>query len=242
MSSRIPDKDFQWLKAALAELEGRRRQRTREHVARPSGVVQGLEPPQRSAHASALGVACVLRTLRRAADADHADVRISARPPLVRRTHHRDRRRAAAVLRAGVLGGPCRRQPVAGHGRTDADRMHRGCRSACRSSDPSTATSRRSKWRRFSSSAATRSGRRRATDLRFMQAIAEAHPNIALVKYWGKRDGPDNVPGHAVAVDHAVAVAHSHARSRRAGQSRSHRHAERQASCATRRSRRVWIG
>lgn len=27
-----------------------------------------------------------------------------------------------------------------------------------------------------------------------MQAIAEAHPNIALVKYWGKRDGPDNVP------------------------------------------------
>jgi len=27
-----------------------------------------------------------------------------------------------------------------------------------------------------------------------MQATAEAHPNIALVKYWGKRDGPDNVP------------------------------------------------
>jgi diphosphomevalonate decarboxylase len=27
-----------------------------------------------------------------------------------------------------------------------------------------------------------------------MQAIAEAHPNIALVKYWGKRDGPGNVP------------------------------------------------
>ncbi len=27
-----------------------------------------------------------------------------------------------------------------------------------------------------------------------MEAIAEAHPNIALVKYWGKRDGPDNVP------------------------------------------------
>ena len=27
-----------------------------------------------------------------------------------------------------------------------------------------------------------------------MQAIAEAHPNIALVKYWGKRDGADNVP------------------------------------------------
>lgn len=26
------------------------------------------------------------------------------------------------------------------------------------------------------------------------QATAEAHPNIALVKYWGKRDGPDNVP------------------------------------------------
>ena len=25
-------------------------------------------------------------------------------------------------------------------------------------------------------------------------AIAEAHPNIALVKYWGKRDGADNVP------------------------------------------------
>ena len=27
-----------------------------------------------------------------------------------------------------------------------------------------------------------------------MQASAEAHPNIALVKYWGKRDGADNVP------------------------------------------------
>ena len=27
-----------------------------------------------------------------------------------------------------------------------------------------------------------------------MQATAEAHPNIALVKYWGKRDGPENVP------------------------------------------------
>jgi diphosphomevalonate decarboxylase len=27
-----------------------------------------------------------------------------------------------------------------------------------------------------------------------MQATAEAHPNIALVKYWGKRDGPGNVP------------------------------------------------
>ena len=27
-----------------------------------------------------------------------------------------------------------------------------------------------------------------------MEAIAEAHPNIALVKYWGKRNGPDNVP------------------------------------------------
>ena len=27
-----------------------------------------------------------------------------------------------------------------------------------------------------------------------MRATAEAHPNIALVKYWGKRDGPDNVP------------------------------------------------
>ena len=27
-----------------------------------------------------------------------------------------------------------------------------------------------------------------------MQATAEAHPNIALVKYWGKRDGPDNIP------------------------------------------------
>ena len=27
-----------------------------------------------------------------------------------------------------------------------------------------------------------------------MEAIAEAHPNIALIKYWGKRDGPDNVP------------------------------------------------
>jgi diphosphomevalonate decarboxylase len=27
-----------------------------------------------------------------------------------------------------------------------------------------------------------------------MEAIAEAHPNIALVKYWGKRDGPENVP------------------------------------------------
>jgi diphosphomevalonate decarboxylase len=26
------------------------------------------------------------------------------------------------------------------------------------------------------------------------QATAEAHPNIALVKYWGKRDGPDNLP------------------------------------------------
>ena len=26
------------------------------------------------------------------------------------------------------------------------------------------------------------------------EAIAEAHPNIALVKYWGKRDGADNVP------------------------------------------------
>ena len=25
-------------------------------------------------------------------------------------------------------------------------------------------------------------------------ATAEAHPNIALVKYWGKRDGSDNVP------------------------------------------------
>lgn len=25
-------------------------------------------------------------------------------------------------------------------------------------------------------------------------ATAEAHPNIALVKYWGKRDGPGNVP------------------------------------------------
>ena len=36
--------------------------------------------------------------------------------------------------------------------------------------------------------------RRRATEQPFMQAIAEAHPNIALVKYWGKRDGPDNVP------------------------------------------------
>ena len=27
-----------------------------------------------------------------------------------------------------------------------------------------------------------------------LQATAEAHPNIALVKYWGKRDGPGNVP------------------------------------------------
>src|SRR5262245_58458219 len=27
-----------------------------------------------------------------------------------------------------------------------------------------------------------------------MEATAEAHPNIALVKYWGKRDGPGNVP------------------------------------------------
>ena len=27
-----------------------------------------------------------------------------------------------------------------------------------------------------------------------MSATAEAHPNIALVKYWGKRDGPDNIP------------------------------------------------
>jgi len=27
-----------------------------------------------------------------------------------------------------------------------------------------------------------------------VSAIAEAHPNIALVKYWGKRDGADNVP------------------------------------------------
>jgi len=27
-----------------------------------------------------------------------------------------------------------------------------------------------------------------------LSAIAEAHPNIALVKYWGKRDGADNVP------------------------------------------------
>jgi diphosphomevalonate decarboxylase len=27
-----------------------------------------------------------------------------------------------------------------------------------------------------------------------MQATAEAHPNIALVKYWGKREGPDNIP------------------------------------------------
>ncbi len=27
-----------------------------------------------------------------------------------------------------------------------------------------------------------------------MQATAQAHPNIALVKYWGKRDGPENVP------------------------------------------------
>ncbi len=26
------------------------------------------------------------------------------------------------------------------------------------------------------------------------EALAEAHPNIALVKYWGKRDGADNVP------------------------------------------------
>ncbi len=26
------------------------------------------------------------------------------------------------------------------------------------------------------------------------QAVSEAHPNIALVKYWGKRDGPENVP------------------------------------------------
>ncbi len=25
-------------------------------------------------------------------------------------------------------------------------------------------------------------------------ASAEAHPNIALVKYWGKRAGVDNVP------------------------------------------------
>jgi len=27
-----------------------------------------------------------------------------------------------------------------------------------------------------------------------LSATAEAHPNIALVKYWGKRDGADNVP------------------------------------------------
>lgn len=30
--------------------------------------------------------------------------------------------------------------------------------------------------------------------MKLLQATAEAHPNIALVKYWGKRDGPGNVP------------------------------------------------
>ena len=30
--------------------------------------------------------------------------------------------------------------------------------------------------------------------MKTMQATAEAHPNIALVKYWGKRDVPGNVP------------------------------------------------
>ena len=106
MSSRIPDTDFQLVaRAHCARTAGRRRQRPRQHAARPSSVVQGLEPPQRSAHAPALGVACVLPTLRRAADADHADVGVPARSPLVRRTHHRRRRRETPVLRAGVLGG-----------------------------------------------------------------------------------------------------------------------------------------
>ncbi len=27
-----------------------------------------------------------------------------------------------------------------------------------------------------------------------MKATATAHPNIALVKYWGKRDAADNLP------------------------------------------------
>ncbi len=51
MSSRIPDKDFVWLKNALAELEDDDVSDRANTLARPSGVVQGLEPPQRSAHA-----------------------------------------------------------------------------------------------------------------------------------------------------------------------------------------------
>ena len=49
MSSRIPDKDFQWLKGALAELKDDDVSERAQYAARPSGVVQGLEPAQRSA-------------------------------------------------------------------------------------------------------------------------------------------------------------------------------------------------
>src|SRR5262249_44065178 len=57
------------------------------------------------------------------------------------------------------------------------------------------------KSRRSSSNAGSRSAHRPATEARHRvanvtstSAIAEAHPNIALVKYWGKRAGADNVP------------------------------------------------
>ena len=104
----IPEADFLHLKRAITELADNDTQRSRQHPARPSCIVQGLEPPQRSAHASALGVARVLSTLRRAADADHADVRVSARPSRIRRTYDRRRRRHSART-SSRFSGPASR-------------------------------------------------------------------------------------------------------------------------------------
>ena len=43
-----------------------------------------------------------------------------------------------------------------------------------------------------------------------MKGSAVAHPNVALVKYWGKRNVPGNLPATGSLVSHAGAVKHPH--------------------------------
>ena len=110
----------------------------------------------------------------------------------VRRTHDRRRRRQTSVLRTGFLGGPRRRQLSAGHDRPDGARC---AGSADRRADRRPRIRRPRDDRSGADSRATRlrvHARRPVIDpMPADRAVAEAHPNIALVKYWGKRDGPD---------------------------------------------------
>ena len=119
---------------------------------------------QRGAAPDALALGRVLPGLRSAALPGRGDGGLPARPRgRAPRADHRGQRPPRAHHRPALLGRLLGRGVPALHGRAPPGSRAPGCRSACRSSDRSTATARASSWRACSSASSRASFPHRAT-------------------------------------------------------------------------------